>query len=413
MTLVRNKATRIFEADIRDGLVGRIHVSLRTKRKGEAEARHAAVAALIKQGNAELIHRLRKRQIRVEAVTRLHQATRPFEELLATSSRWPTLGAAVAAYLAAIADNPSRAANTYRNAEHYLRRVVEFLGADLPIELVTHERLQDLRAHVKTLGLKEWSSAGFLIRVNALFNWMAKAERQAAIREHRTARPLFNPVDPETIPKPGPGRDRVLSVEEATRLLTATPEGFRFPLICGLFAGLRVEEMLHLRPPPHDIDLETGTIIVQPRGEPFVKWTPKNKRRREVGIQPRLLPIVRTHLERSASPRWMCPSPYNPERPASPDWVARILGQVVRDAGLAYGRRDPMGITYHTLRHTFASWLVMGGTDLKTVATLLGHSTTRMVETTYSHLAPDHKRRAVERLGAEIPMAAFLGEVET
>jgi integrase len=64
------------------------------------------------------------------------------------------------------------------------------------------------------------------------------------------------------------------------------------------------------------------------------------------------------------------------------------------------GQKDPLGVTFHTLRHTFASWLVMAGVDLKTVATLLGHSTTHQVERTYGHLSPDHKRRAVEQLGA-------------
>ena len=59
-----------------------------------------------------------------------------------------------------------------------------------------------------------------------------------------------------------------------------------------------------------------------------------------------------------------------------------------------------MGIknaTLHTFRHTFASWLVMENIDLPTIAQLLGHSD---IKTTmiYSHLAPDHVKKAVERL---------------
>jgi len=51
----------------------------------------------------------------------------------------------------------------------------------------------------------------------------------------------------------------------------------------------------------------------------------------------------------------------------------------------------------HVLRHTFASHLVMAGVDLATVSKLLGHKdiSTTMI---YSHLSPDHLRRAVERL---------------
>ncbi|MCK5127302.1 MAG: tyrosine-type recombinase/integrase [candidate division Zixibacteria bacterium] len=51
----------------------------------------------------------------------------------------------------------------------------------------------------------------------------------------------------------------------------------------------------------------------------------------------------------------------------------------------------------HTLRHTFASHLVMKGVDLPTVVKLMGHSD---IQTTmiYAHLAPDHLADAVEKL---------------
>jgi len=54
-------------------------------------------------------------------------------------------------------------------------------------------------------------------------------------------------------------------------------------------------------------------------------------------------------------------------------------------------------VTPHTLRHTFASWLVMQGVDLATVQKLLGHSNI-MMTMTYAHLAPDHLKAAVEHL---------------
>lgn len=55
------------------------------------------------------------------------------------------------------------------------------------------------------------------------------------------------------------------------------------------------------------------------------------------------------------------------------------------------------GVTWHTLRHTFASRLVMAGVDLKTVQELMGHKTIAMTAR-YAHLSPAHKLSALERL---------------
>ena len=55
------------------------------------------------------------------------------------------------------------------------------------------------------------------------------------------------------------------------------------------------------------------------------------------------------------------------------------------------------GVTWHTLRHTFASRLVMAGVDLKTVQERMGHKTIAMTAR-YAHLAPTHKLRTLEPL---------------
>ena len=55
--------------------------------------------------------------------------------------------------------------------------------------------------------------------------------------------------------------------------------------------------------------------------------------------------------------------------------------------------------SWHCLRHTFASRLVMAGVDIRTVQELLGHKTIGMT-VRYSHLAPKHTLAAVERLDA-------------
>jgi integrase len=53
--------------------------------------------------------------------------------------------------------------------------------------------------------------------------------------------------------------------------------------------------------------------------------------------------------------------------------------------------------TWHCLRHTFISRLVMRGVDLRTVQELAGHKTIAMT-VRYAHLAPEHNQSAIERL---------------
>jgi integrase len=53
--------------------------------------------------------------------------------------------------------------------------------------------------------------------------------------------------------------------------------------------------------------------------------------------------------------------------------------------------------SFHTLRHTAASWLVQQGVDLYAVGQLLGHKTPRMTQR-YAHLSPDYMAGAVGKL---------------
>ncbi|MDR1235545.1 MAG: site-specific integrase, partial [Holosporaceae bacterium] len=75
--------------------------------------------------------------------------------------------------------------------------------------------------------------------------------------------------------------------------------------------------------------------------------------------------------------------------------VSKSFSRSVESLGFNKGVDDPrQKVVFHTLRHTYASWLVMSGVDLYTVQKLMGHSTIAMTER-YSHLAPNHLKKAV------------------
>jgi integrase len=74
--------------------------------------------------------------------------------------------------------------------------------------------------------------------------------------------------------------------------------------------------------------------------------------------------------------------------------ISNSFRKAVKKAGFNEGVKDRrQRVTFHTLRHTFASWLVMEGISLYEVKELMGHSSLTMTER-YSHLAPDRNRRA-------------------
>lgn len=73
-------------------------------------------------------------------------------------------------------------------------------------------------------------------------------------------------------------------------------------------------------------------------------------------------------------------------------------GNIERAFGTACKRAGINDFRPHDCRHTFASWCVMAGVPLRTVAELLGHKTLNMV-LRYSHLSTEHLQEAVNKIG--------------
>jgi integrase len=88
--------------------------------------------------------------------------------------------------------------------------------------------------------------------------------------------------------------------------------------------------------------------------------------------------------------------------PLNHSWLSYHLDALCKSAGL---RR----ISWHTLRHTFASHLAMRGVPLNTVQALLGHSTIVMTMR-YAHVAPSTMRAAIELLNPRRFMTAEFGQ---
>jgi integrase len=147
-----------------------------------------------------------------------------------------------------------------------------------------------------------------------------------------------------------------------------------------LYTGLRRDELTHLA--WADLDFSRRILTVQAKEG----WRPKDNEVRHIPMAPRLHDLLRS-LPRKDS-LWVFSTIHGGPH------LGHILSRDFRKLARACGVK---GASLHTLRHTFASHLVMNGTDIYTVQKLLGHSSIKTTEI-YAHLAPDFLKAAVARL---------------
>ena len=69
----------------------------------------------------------------------------------------------------------------------------------------------------------------------------------------------------------------------------------------------------------------------------------------------------------------------------------------VANTEIPYGLKTPDGVTFHTTRHTFGSWLAIRNVSIKAIQELMGHKDISMTMR-YAHLAENVKKEAVNML---------------
>jgi integrase len=168
---------------------------------------------------------------------------------------------------------------------------------------------------------------------------------------------------------------RVVSLEEEEKLLRNASPYIQDLVRFALNTGLRIGELFDLR--WSNVDLEKDVLNVFAAKTQKTRTVPINTEARKV-------------LECWALGKKNEFVFYNPE-------TGKPFVDLQAGFALACKKAEIEGVTWHTLRHTFASRLVSRGVDIVTVQQLLGHSTVT-VTMRYTHTNLDSKRAAVARL---------------
>lgn len=193
-------------------------------------------------------------------------------------------------------------------------------------------------------------------------------------------------------PKRARSLPKTLSPEEVVRLIDAaesTRDRALMELLYG--AGLRVSELVSLplraAPKPGQdhmiVEGKGGKERLVALGRPALAALGAHLAVREAA-----LPKVEAKREKAA--RWLFPSASAVDGKLTRRRVGQILEAAAVKAGL-----DPARVSPHVLRHAFATHLVDGGADLRTVQTLLGHADIATTQI-YTHVATGRLKTLVE-----------------
>jgi tyrosine recombinase XerC len=239
---------------------------------------------------------------------------------------------------------------------------------------VAYRELRGYAAALSERGLERVSVARKLAAVRSLYQHLVAVEEAAQ-----------NPAELLPNPKRASRLPRVLGRDEMEALLDRIPAGtplelrdramFELAYSC----GLRCSEIVSLDTGDLDFDAEVlrvsgkgGKTRLVPIGEPAQRAVD------------RYLTAARSSLDTGGDAEALFLSRRG--RRLSPSDVRRRLERWVREAALA------SGVSPHTLRHSFATHLLEGGADLRSIQELLGHASVSTTQV-YTRVEPSRLRR--------------------
>lgn len=253
--------------------------------------------------------------------------------------------------------------------------------------LLDHFSGQTLRGVTPALVAQYRDSRIKEVKPASLQKEMALLSHLYTIARTEWAYDIANPVQGVRKPSIGPGRLRLLNEGEIRRLLDAcrnsrNPKLYPFVLL-QLHTGMRPSEGAGLS--WKQVDLDRRMIDLT-----------------RTKTEPRRVPLTYQAVEVLAElePEGDCEGSGYVFLPEKFSTMIRLRPNIYFRGAYehALARAGIKDFTMHDLRHCAASWMIMAGVDIRTLADILGHKTMQMVQR-YTHLLDDHKLRAVDLVG--------------
>lgn len=300
-------------------------------------------------------------------------------------------------FLEALEIESGRSKKTIENYRLYLYRFVEIateiLDRDLKPADITPELLRKFRLKLNRYespngdeNLAIITQSYHLIALRGFLKYLAKREIKS--------------LDPSLVELPHIIRKQVtfLTVDEVERLLNqidlSSESGLRDRAIIELLysGGLRVSELINLN--RDSINLERREFVVRGKGSKdrpiFISEAAADRIAEYLGARSDSLPAL--FLNNSKNTGTVDTS--GNHRRLTARSVERIIEKYARMAGIT------KHVSPHTLRHSFATDLLMNGADLRSVQSLLGHadvSTTQI----YTHVTDHHLKEIHDKFHSE------------
>ena len=280
----------------------------------------------------------------------------------------------------------NKSQNTIRNYDHYLTRLVDFAG-DISVTDITPELIRKWRLWLNRLGTNtsdelEKSTLNYhLIALRSFLRFCAKRDIPALT------------ADKIELAKTNRKQVTHLSHEEVQTLLdvvdTSKEAGLRDRAILELLfsSGLRVSELVNLD--KDHVNLKRREFSVRGKGQ----------KDRPVFVSEEAAHWVQTYLDARTDSSNALFIRYggHKETDTSGDFLrltARSIQRMVRRYAKLAGITKK--VSPHTLRHSFATDLIMNGADIRSVQAMLGHSNIATTQI-YTHVTDPYLRDVHEK----------------